>query len=309
MEDRRPHPNDCAFVYSPDYFCDIGAHVFPTVKFERVHALLRRDGDIPSDRFLTPQPASREDLELVHTRAYLDDLSALRRTPGTTRSELPLTEQIVRAYALAAGGTLLAARRALQHGLAANLGGGFHHAFAGHAEGFCYINDVAVAIRRLLADKAIRRAAVVDLDVHQGNGTAAIFATDPAVYTFSMHQEKNYPAKQRSTLDVGLDDGVEDGEYLDLLNTHLPAILDGFGPDLVLYVAGVDVYREDVLGGLALTLDGIRERDLCVVGHCVRRGIPLAATLAGGYAARLDDTLAAHHTLCRILWDTANGEE
>lgn len=301
-------PTDCAFIYSPGYFCDIGAHVFPMAKYQRLYARLLRDGDIPSDRFLVPTPITRDDLELVHTRKYVDDLLSLRRTPRTTRSELPLTEQIVQAYALAAGGTLLACRQALQRGLAVNLGGGFHHAFADHAEGFCYVNDVAVALRKLLADGVIRRAAVVDLDVHQGNGTAAIFRTEPAVFTFSMHQENNYPAKEPGSLDVGLEDGTDDAQYIDMLNTHLPGILDDFRPDIVLYVAGVDVFGEDVLGGLALTREGILERDRCVVGHCARRDIPLAATLAGGYAVRLDDTVSAHHDLCRVLWDTATGE-
>jgi len=179
LQEDRARVAEAFFVYSPDYYCDIGAHVFPTVKFARVREALRRDGEIPEERFLLPEPAARADLELAHSPAYLDDLFSLRRTPRTARSELPLTEPIVRAYALAAGGTLLAARRALRSGLAANLGGGFHHAFADRAEGFCYINDLAVALRRLLADGAIRRAAVVDLDVHQATAPPPSSATTP----------------------------------------------------------------------------------------------------------------------------------
>ena len=296
------HPH-CRFVYSPGYFCDIGAHVFPMAKFERVRAELLADEDIDEAAFLEPEEASVEDLLLTHTRKYLDDFLGLRQTLRTVSSELPISAQIVRAYRLAAGGTTLACRCALEGGAAMSISGGFHHAFPDHAEGFCYINDVAVALRRLCSDGIITRAAVVDLDVHQGNGTAFAFQTDPEVFTFSMHQENNYPLKQHSDLDEGLADGIGDEEYLELLNGHVAGILDSHKPELVIYVAGADPYEHDQLGGLGLTLEGLRRRDDCVILHCLRRKIPLAVVLAGGYAADLQDTVRIHYGTGKLLWE------
>jgi len=292
----------CTFVYSPSYYCDIGEHVFPIRKYRLVYEALVRDGDIPPERFLEPDPATPQDLLLVHTDQYVKDLLEVRYSTRMMWSELPLTEEIVRAYLLATGGTILACRRALEEGLSVNLAGGFHHAFPDHAEGFCYVNDVAVAIRRLKADGLIRRAAVVDCDVHQGNGTAFIFQAEPSVFTFSIHQENNYPPKQRSDLDIGLPDGVDDQGYLAELERHLPAVLDRSRPDLVVYLAGADPYREDLLGGLDLTLEGLRRRDELVVGECRRRAIPVATVLAGGYAVDTTQTVAAHHATCRVMW-------
>ena len=294
----------CTFIYTPAYYCDIGPHVFPMEKFARVHQALREDGDIPAECFLEPDPASAEDMRLVHTEAYLNDLLGYRHTARTFTSELPISEEIVRAYFLAAGGSILAGRRALEDGASMNLTGGFHHAFPDRAEGFCYINDVAVAIRKLQSERRLRRAVVVDCDLHQGNGTAFIFHDDPSVFTFSIHQENNYPAKRRSDLDLGLRDGTGDDEYIGLLEQHVPRILDEHRPELVAYVAGADPYREDLLGGLALTLDGLRRRDECVVRHCRARGIPLFGVLAGGYAADLEDTVRIHHATCRLAWET-----
>ena len=289
-----------AVVHSRRYACDIGPHVFPTAKYGLVLASLSNDGTITPADVREPEPASRAMLELVHTREYLDDLEALRWTSRTRPSELPLTEEIVAAYVLAAGGTTLAARESLASGAAVHVGGGFHHAFAGHAEGFCYINDLAVAVRVLRAEGAIHRAAVVDLDVHQGNGTAALFAADPDVFTLSFHQEANYPIpKMKSTLDVGFDDGTGDGEYLQRLEGALAKIW-AFTPQLVLYQAGADPYREDQLGGLALTLEGLERRDRAVIDGCAERGIPVVVTLGGGYARRVEDTVAIHATTCRI---------
>jgi len=293
----------CTFIYSPHYYCDIGQHPFPMEKFERVYRALLDDGDIPRDCFLTPESASVEEVRRVHTEAFVDDMLSLRRTPRTASSELPLTEEIVRAYFMAAGGTLLAGRSALEYGLSMNLTGGFHHAFPDHAEGFCYINDVAVAIRGLQAEGLIKRAAVVDCDLHQGNGTAVIFQTEPSVFTFSIHQENNYPVKQRSDLDVGLRDGAGDEEYVGILEEELPRIFDDARPELVVYVAGADPFEEDMLGGLRLTLEGLRRRDECVIGRCTRRNIPLLTVLAGGYAADTTDTVRIHHTAARVMWE------
>jgi acetoin utilization deacetylase AcuC-like enzyme len=200
-----------AVVHGPGYFCDIGSHVFPVEKYSCVRARLVADRTIDDGAILLPAAPARADLLRVHEPEYLDDLERLRWTPRTMTSELPLTAEIVRAYALAAAGTTLAAREALRRGCGINLGGGFHHAFADHAEGFCYLNDLAVAVRSLQHDGLVRRAAVVDLDVHQGNGTARIFRGDDSVFTLSVHQEANYPVpKEQSDLDVGLADRTGD---------------------------------------------------------------------------------------------------
>ena len=283
-----------AVVYSPAYDCDIGEHVFPTAKYPLVLQSLLQSGDVQPAQVLEPEGAGPELLALVHTPAYLDDFLALRPTRRVMLSELPISAAIRDSYVLAAGGTLLAARRALADGAAMHLGGGFHHAMPDHAEGFCYLNDVAVAVRVLQRDGSIRRAAIIDTDVHQGNGTARIFQGDANVFTFSIHQENNYPIKEVSDWDVGLDDGTGDAAYLARLGDAVPQILERAAPDLVLMVAGADPYCEDQLGGLALTLDGLRARDRLVVNACASRRIPIVAVLAGGYALRLADTVAIH---------------
>jgi acetoin utilization deacetylase AcuC-like enzyme len=293
--------NRAAAVWSPRYACDIGPHVFPTTKYEGVFRLLAAAGEVPEDvSALEPPPASRALLGAVHEDAYLDDLEALRWTPRTQYSELPLTREIVDAFALGASGTTQAARIALQRGAAAHLGGGLHHAYAGHAEGFCYLNDLAIAARTVLLEALARRIAVVDLDVHQGNGTAHIFRDEPAVFTLSIHQEHNYPAeKERGDLDVGLEDGTGDDDYLAALAPALERVW-AFAPDLVLYQAGADVYADDQLGGLRLSIAGIEARDRAVIEGCARRGIAIATTLGGGYAHRLEDTVRIHATTCRL---------
>jgi acetoin utilization deacetylase AcuC-like enzyme len=289
-----------AVVYSPRYACDIGAHVFPTAKYALVIEALARAGVIEAGDVEAPAVPDRATLERVHTAAYLDDLEALRSTSRTIDSELPLTREIVDAYVLACGGTALAARRALERGTAAHVGGGFHHAFAGYAEGFCYLNDLAVAVRALQADGLVRRAAIVDVDVHQGNGTAAIFAGDPDVFTLSIHQRNNYPMpKPPSSLDVHLEDGVVDAGYLAVLDEALEAVW-AHAPELVLVQAGADPYVDDQLGGLALTLEGLAERDRRILDGCVARGIPVATTLGGGYARQVADTVRIHTATCRL---------
>ena len=287
-------------VHTPAYFCDIGPHVFPVEKFARVRAELVNTRAVEAGRIVEPDPAPRGDLLRAHTPEYLDDLDALRWTHRTRMSELPLSAEIVRAYRLAAGGTTLAARGALESGCGVNLGGGFHHASADRAEGFCYLNDLAVAVQVLRHEGRIRRAAVVDLDVHQGNGTALIFHGDDAVFTLSIHQEMNYPIpKPPSTLDVGLADGTGDEEYLRRLDEALDAVW-AFGPEIVLYQAGADPYVEDQLGGLALSIEGLEARDRRVLEGSARRGIPAVVTLGGGYARRVEDTVRIHAQTCRI---------
>jgi len=291
---------EAAIIHSTGYFCDIGTHVFPMQKFALLRERLVADGDVAEQGFLDPPPASREDLLRVHTPEYLDDLEQLRWTPRTGASELPLTTDIVRSYRLAAGGTMLAARESLTRGFGVNLGGGFHHAFADHAEGFCYLNDIAVAIRAVQHEGLVRRAAVVDCDVHQGNGTARLFRGDDSVFTLSLHQQRNYPVpKESSDLDVGLEDGIGDAEYLERLEGSLARVWEA-APGIVVYQAGADPYREDQLGGLGLTLAGLAERDRLVLEGCVRRGIPVAVTLGGGYARRLEDTVLIHLATCRL---------
>lgn len=294
-------PLDRHVVYSPRSYADIGAHVFPMEKYAGVHrTLVEEDG---LETWLEPDPAPREDLLRVHSERYLEDLERGRHTARTVWSELPLTKEIIGFYVLACGGTTLAARRAIDSGWAAHLGGGFHHAFPEKAEGFCYLNDLAVAARAVQADDDVSRVAIVDLDVHQGNGTAAIFADDATVFAFSIHQEDNYPVKQRGDRDVGLvsfDRGragspyVTDERYLSILEREIPPVLDDFGPELVLYQAGADPYQRDQLGGFRLTLEGMGRRDATVFRACRERGIPVAVTFGGGYAEDVGDTVAIH---------------
>ena len=283
-------------VWDPSYEVDIGAHVFVTAKYRLTRERLLAQGTVTEEHFVAPVPATPEQLALVHTPEYLEKVaSGSFSFAEIMRLEVPFSEEGREAMILTCGGTLLAARLALEHGGAGHLGGGFHHAFAGHGEGFCLLNDVAVAARALIHEGRIERAAVVDLDVHQGNGTAAIFADDPAVFTFSMHEEENYPAlKPPSDLDVGLPARSGDEEYLALLERHLPRVLDDFRPQLVLYLAGADPYRDDQLGGLGLTLDGLRRRDRTVIEAARGRDLPIAVMLAGGYAWRLEDTVGIH---------------
>jgi acetoin utilization deacetylase AcuC-like enzyme len=272
------------------------AHPFPMSKFPLLRARLLEEGVLAAADLREPEPLDRRTLELIHTRGYLDQLESSGLSAAEQRLlGMPWSESLWLRSRLAAGGTLLAARAALDTGLSGNLAGGTHHAFADHGEGFCVLNDVAIAIAKLRVEGAVERAAVIDLDVHQGNGTAAIFEGDPAVFTFSMHGARNYPpTKMRSTLDVGLRDGVEDAEYLDLLGRHLPAVLEEARADIAFYLAGVDVAAGDRYGKLKLSEDGIRLRDRAVIEAVRDRGVPLAIVLGGGYAATRDRTAELH---------------
>ncbi|MDH3733230.1 MAG: histone deacetylase [Gemmatimonadota bacterium] len=278
------------------YEVDIGPHVFPTAKYRLVLERLRADGRLGGISMHEPGPASDDDILLVHTADWVRKFSSGHLTYSERVAlEVPWSAALVHASWLCAGGSILTGQLALENGLAVHLGGGFHHAFSDHGEGFCAINDVAVAIRVLQRDRAIERAIVVDLDVHHGNGTAAIFADDPSVFTMSFHQERNYPAvKPPGDLDIGLENGTGDEEYLRLLAEHLPLILDDHRPDVAFYLAGADPYREDQLGGLGLTLAGLRERDVEVLRAASSRQIPTAVCLAGGYAYRQSDTVSIH---------------
>jgi len=283
-------------VYHPRYDLNLGTHVFPSEKFRLIHDALLAEGIAEQSDFLRPDPASDVDILRVHTPAYVNKLQTDSLTLSERmKLEIPLSESTRHAFWLAAGGSILAGRRALEDGFAANLSGGFHHAYPGHGEGFCMVHDVGVAIRSLQAAGKIRTAMTVDTDVHQGNGTAAIFGNDPSVYTLSIHQENNYPMpKPPSDEDIGLEDGTRDAEYLDALEKGLVRALKDRTPDLIFYVGGADPYREDQLGGLALTIEGLRKRDQLVFEHARRRGIPVASALAGGYARRVADTVRIH---------------
>jgi len=289
-----------AFVYSDRYEVGIGRHVFPTSKYRLVRLALIERGECGEEDFIEPPEPSRKDLLLVHTAEYLDDLEAARLTDRTARSELPVTPDVIGAFRLAAGGSALATRLAAERGggVAVHLGGGLHHAFADHAEGFCYVNDVAVAAATALRDRIARRVLVVDADLHQGNGTAAIFRENESVFTFSIHQENNYPIKQRSDRDIGLADGIGDDEYLRRFGEALPELRERFAPDLVLYVAGADPYADDQLGGLALTREGLRARDRLLFDQFSPRRVPVAVLFAGGYAREIADTVAIHVATC-----------
>lgn len=311
-------------VYSDDYYLPIGAHVFPAEKYRRIHDRLLETRVAEAEDFVTPQPASDQDVLLVHTPAYVQKLkTGTLSAREELEMEVPYSPELVRAFWLAAGGSILAADYALQNHIAFNIGGGFHHAFPDHGEGFCMIHDVAVAIRRMQRDDRITRAMTVDCDVHQGNGTAAIFAgvrvptgplpstsastLSPAmpakvrnahagdVFTISLHQENNYPMwKPPSSIDVDLPDGIGDDDYLAWLDNALSSGLRQFDPELICYIAGADPYREDQLGGLSLTIEGLKRRDEMVFRVARARNIPVMVTFAGGYAQRVEDTVIIH---------------
>jgi acetoin utilization deacetylase AcuC-like enzyme len=316
-------------VYSDDYFLPIGTHVFPGQKYRLVHDRLIESGIAGNDDFAAPRPASDEDVLLVHTNEYVHKLkTGTLSAREELQMEIPYSPELVRAFWLAAGGSILAADYALDHGVAISIGGGFHHAFPDHGEGFCMINDIAVAIRCMQRDGKIRTAMTVDCDVHQGNGTAVIFGggslagygvlqnsrglqapsgpPGPAhlgrvhkqitdVFTISLHQENNYPAfKPPSSLDLDLPDGLGDSEYLACLGNAVSLGLSKFKPDLICYVAGADPYREDQLGGLSLTIEGLKERDALMFGLAKAERIPVMVTFAGGYAHKLEDTVTIH---------------
>ena len=283
-------------IYHERYDLNLGAHVFPSQKFRLVHDKLLNDGIAEVNDFLRPEPATDTDILRVHTKDWVEKLKTGTLTASEQmKLEVPYSPELVRAFWLAAGGTMVAGESALRDGFACNLGGGFHHAYPGHGEGFCAIHDVAVAIRALQARKEIDRAMVVDTDVHHGNGTAAIFANDSSVFTLSIHQWNNYPAhKPHSSLDINLEDGVADDEYLDALLPAVEKSIDSFHPNILFYVGGADPYHEDQLGGLDLSMSGLQKRDAGVFEIARGRNIPVVTTQAGGYARRLEDTVQIH---------------
>ena len=317
-------------VYSDDYYLPIGSHVFPAEKYKRIHDRLLGSGIAEPSDFITPHSATDEDVLLVHTPQYIEKLKTGTLSQREQMElEVPFSPALVKAFWLAAGGSILAADYALGDGVAISIGGGFHHAFPDHGEGFCMIHDVAIAIRRMQRDGKIRYAMTVDCDVHQGNGTAGIFAgtrtaSEPLpsvpiptlnpslsmkipaktklhgshtgdVFTISLHQENNYPAwKPPSSIDVNLPDEIGDDDYLAWLDNALSSGLRRFDSEFLCYIAGADPYREDQLGGLSLTIDGLKKRDELVFRVAKARGIPVMVTLAGGYARNVEDTVTIH---------------
>jgi acetoin utilization deacetylase AcuC-like enzyme len=292
-------------VYHLGYDLNLGSHVFPAQKYRLIRERL---ADWPVQ---TPEPATDNQVLLVHTPAWTAALRDGTLTPRQIQTlEIPWSPEMARGFWLAAGGTLLAGRLALTHGGAYNIGGGFHHAFPNHGEGFCALHDVAIAIRALQAEGLIQRAIVVDTDVHHGNGTAAIFATDPSVFTLSIHQQNNYPAiKPPSDLDLPLADGVGDDEYLAILQPAVEQAVASFQPDILFYVAGADPYYDDQLGGLDLSIAGLEARDQAVFAAARRRRIPIAVTLAGGYARRVEDTVTIQTNTALALYKTLSSYE
>jgi acetoin utilization deacetylase AcuC-like enzyme len=277
-------------------------HRFPIEKYALLRERVVAEGIVAPDHVHEPDRIERDDLLLVHTADYVD-----RFTRGELSSDevrklgFPWSNALVERSYRAAGGTVAAARHAMIHGVAMNLAGGTHHAFSGHGEGFCVFNDVAVAIRALQRDGIISRAAVVDLDVHQGNGTHAVFAGDSSVFTFSMHGGRNYPFhKVPGCVDIELPDGTGDDAYLEQLSAALPVVLQRARPDLVIYLAGADPHERDRLGRLALTFGGLARRDTIVLEQCREVGIPVAITIAGGYGDPISGTVEVHLATARI---------
>ncbi len=296
-------PTGFRLYYSPHYYADIGdGHVFPIRKFELVRDLLIAEGTLLPSEIHEPEPALIDDLLLVHSGDYLNRLVAGTLTAKEIRKlGLPWSQSLVRRTFHAISGTILAARHAVETGIASNLAGGTHHAYPDRGEGFCVLNDVAVAIRVLQRDKLAERFLVIDCDVHQGNGTAFIFRDDPRVFTFSMHGAKNYPLfKEQSDLDIELDDGTGDAEYLEILDQALHRIRL-HDPDVVFYLGGADPFEGDKLGRLGLSINGLRRRDRMIAEYASDRRTPLVTTMSGGYAERIEDTVEIHANTIRAV--------
>lgn len=282
--------------YSDNYEADIGPHIFPMKKYRLVKEQLLKMGVARPDDFVEPEPATVDDALLVHTNEYVGKLmNGTLSAIEEAALELPYSEELVEKSLLGAGGTISAVKSSFDRGVGVNIAGGLHHAFPDHGEGFCVFNDVAMGVANALEYHLAHRVATVDCDVHQGNGTAATFARDERVFTFSIHQEMNYPmVKPPSDLDIGLPNGADGGLYLSNLSDALDTIFSEFWPELVVYVAGADPYEHDLLGGLKLTKQDLADRDEMVMSRCTSKGVPFVVTLAGGYAERTRDTAEIH---------------
>jgi acetoin utilization deacetylase AcuC-like enzyme len=297
------------FVYSEKYVMDWWNHVFPADKYRYIYEKLIKEGVCKEDDFVKAKPPTEDQLTLVHSKQYLQTLKQYTKHPELAIPifEIPITQQILERFILVAGGSIIAGRLALENGASANIAGGFHHAFSDHGEGFCLINDIAVLIRVLQKEGRVKKAAVIDCDLHQGNGTAHIFQKDKDVFTFSIHQEHLYPFKQKSDWDIGLDDFVGDDEYLSILSDAIPKVLQKDRFDLVVYLAGADPYEGDLLGNLKLTKMGLIKRDRIVFEETKKRGIPVAVVLGGGYAKDKMDVVDIHFNTLKTLKEVFQG--
>lgn len=297
-------------VYSDKYYIDIGTHVFPTAKYKLVKNKLLKDLSIINKiDFIEPEEARLEDLLRVHTEDYINKLEYGNLSfEEILALELPYSKKLVKGSILCCGGTIRAVASALKDGLGIHLGGGFHHAFPDHGEGFCVLNDIAVAIRKVIDEKKIEKALIIDCDLHQGNGTAHIFQNDDRVFTFSIHQENNYPFyKPKSNADIGLRDRTKDREYLAHLEESIPRIISDLKPQLIMYVAGADPYEHDEIGNLALTMSGLKKRDAFICTQAKNYQIALAIVLAGGYAIKQEDTVKIHFNTIKTAIEIFNG--
>jgi len=291
-------------IYSDNYEVDLGVHVFPTKKYKYILNNLLEKGIITREDIIEPQMPSREDLLRVHTEDYIKKLEEFTLSIEEVMvMEVPYTAEMKVASWKAVGGTMAATEIALQEGLGVHIGGGFHHSFPDHGEGFCVLNDVAVAIKVGLDKRWFIRPCIVDLDLHQGNGNAFIFRTDERVFTFSMHQYNNYPmVKPPSRIDINLPDGVGDEEYNGILIEQLDKIYKEHKPDIIYYIAGADPYEKDLLGGLCLTKGGLEERDRIVIRTAYDNGTKLIILLGGGYASDFRDTVDIHTKTIEVAW-------
>ncbi|MEW6455971.1 MAG: histone deacetylase [Acidobacteriota bacterium] len=304
MENFYKYKNKLMFplVYSEKYWADIGSHVFPVQKFKMIKERLIKEDLVKIDNFIEPDLPFDEDILLAHTSEWLNKLkNGLLTVNDIIRLELPYDKSLSDWFLYTSGGTILTSKLALKNRVGFHIGGGFHHAFADHGEGFCALNDIAIALLKLKKEGLIKKGMVVDCDVHQGNGTAAIFKKDVDIFTFSIHQGDNYPAiKEKSDIDVELYSGEGDEKYLNILRNYFPKLYKELMPEIIIYVAGADPYKEDQLGGLELTKEGLMERDRLVIGEALKLNIPVAVVLGGGYAFKVEDTVEIHINTIKI---------
>ncbi|WP_192822115.1 histone deacetylase [Rufibacter sp. LB8] len=290
-------------AWSPEYAHSLPpGHRFPMLKYELLPEQLLYEGTVTQENFFRPTPLTPEQIMRVHAPDYWQRLRALELTPSEIRKTgFPLSAELVDREVLIMGGTVQAAVFALEHGVAMNIAGGTHHAFTNRGEGFCLLNDIALGAQHLLDEKLVNKILVVDLDVHQGNGTAQIFAHESRVFTFSMHGGNNYPLhKETSDLDVPLPDGIDDAGYLNLLGQHLPKLMQELEPDFVFFQSGVDVLATDKLGKLGLTHAGCKDRDRLVLESCHQNGVPVVCVMGGGYSLQIKDIVEAHANTFRL---------
>jgi len=295
------------FVWSEDYKASLGRkHIFPVIKYQQLYHIAKKEGALKEEDIIEPEPLKDTGLLLVHTRSYLWKLRLLALTPlGMLNGENPVSRGILKAVRIACGGTYDACNLALKYGIAMNLAGGFHHAFANREEGFCYYNDAAIAIKKLQKEGRINKVMIIDCDVHQGNGTARIFHDDEDVFIFDIYQEDNYPSpkiKVDYAISLNSYEGITDERYLKEL-TVLPNLVDKFKPELIIYLAGADPYRGDLLGGFRLTKEGLKRRDEYIVSLAKENHIPICIVLAGGYAQDTDNTVQIHLNTVKVVKD------